>query len=50
MGTLRLYKDALKEVDVPLLTLDFDILDPTVASEAEIKEKLLQFFEMLEDR
>jgi len=50
LGTLRLYKDALKEADVPLLTLDFDILDPTVASETEIRGKLVQFFEMLEDR
>ncbi|MFC1910205.1 2-hydroxyacyl-CoA dehydratase subunit D [Chloroflexota bacterium] len=47
-GTLKLYKDALNKAGIPLLTLDFDILDPTVASESEIRQKLEQFFELLE--
>jgi benzoyl-CoA reductase/2-hydroxyglutaryl-CoA dehydratase subunit BcrC/BadD/HgdB len=47
-GTLKLYKDALNKAGVPVLTLDFDILDPTVASESEIRQKLEQFFELLE--
>jgi len=44
------YKDALEEIDIPMLTLDFDILDPTVAPEAEVRLKLEGFFELLEDR
>lgn len=47
-GTLKLYKDALTKAGIPMLTLDFDILDPTVASESEIRQKLEQFFELLE--
>jgi len=46
----KAYKDALDEIDVPMLTLDFDILDPTVAPEEEIQIKLEGFFELLEDR
>ena len=37
-------------VDVPVLTVDCDIVDPTINSEEEIGEKLEQFFELLEDR
>ena len=49
-ATVRLFKDILKEIDVPVLTLDCDIVDPTINSEEEIQEKLEQFFELLEDR
>jgi benzoyl-CoA reductase/2-hydroxyglutaryl-CoA dehydratase subunit BcrC/BadD/HgdB len=49
-GVIKVLKDALNEVDVPVLTVDCDILDSTVASEDEIRNKLEQFFELLEDR
>jgi benzoyl-CoA reductase/2-hydroxyglutaryl-CoA dehydratase subunit BcrC/BadD/HgdB len=49
-ATIRLFKDILNQIDVPMLTVDCDIVDPTINSEAEIREKLEQFFEMLEDR
>jgi benzoyl-CoA reductase/2-hydroxyglutaryl-CoA dehydratase subunit BcrC/BadD/HgdB len=49
-ATVKLFKDLLNEVDVPVLTIDCDIVDPTINSEAEIREKMEQFFELLEDR
>ncbi len=49
-GTLKHFKDALTDAGFPFLVLDFDILDSTVAPEAEIGEKLAQFFELLEER
>ncbi len=49
-ATIKLFKDILSEIDVPVLTLDCDIVDPTINSEEEIREKLEQFFELLEDR
>ena len=33
-----------------MLTIDCDILDSTIASEEEIKNKIAQFMELLEDR
>jgi len=33
-----------------VLTLDCDVVDQTATSEEEVKEKLEQFFELLEDR
>jgi benzoyl-CoA reductase/2-hydroxyglutaryl-CoA dehydratase subunit BcrC/BadD/HgdB len=48
-ATIKLIKEALTEVDVPMLTIDCDIVDPTVNPEEEVREKLEQFFEMLED-
>ncbi|MBN2186262.1 MAG: 2-hydroxyacyl-CoA dehydratase [Dehalococcoidia bacterium] len=47
---IKLVKDALNEVDVPMLILDCDVIDPRFTSKAEIREKLEQFFELLEDR
>lgn len=47
---IKLIKDTLNEVDVPLLILDCDVIDPRVTSKLEIREKLEQFFELLEDR
>jgi hypothetical protein len=32
------------------LTLDCDVVDPTITSEEDVREKLEQFFELLEDR
>ena len=49
-ATVKLFKDILNEIDVPMLTLDCDLVDPTINSEEEIREKLEQFFELLEDR
>ena len=44
------FKDILNDMDVPMLTLDCDVVDPTFTSEEEVREKLEQFFELLEDR
>ncbi len=49
-ATVKLFKDTLNEIDVPVLTLDCDVVDPTVTSEEEMREKLERFFELLEDR
>jgi len=49
-ATIKLFKDALNEIDVPMLTLDCDVVDPTFNTEEEIRQKLEQFFELLEDR
>jgi benzoyl-CoA reductase/2-hydroxyglutaryl-CoA dehydratase subunit BcrC/BadD/HgdB len=49
-ATIKMIKDSLTAVDVPVLTLDCDIIDPTVNSEHEVRQKLEQFFELLEDR
>ena len=49
-ATIKLFKDVLNEIDVPMLTLDCDIVDPTMTSKEEMRDKLAQFFELLEDR
>ncbi|MFH1383215.1 MAG: 2-hydroxyacyl-CoA dehydratase family protein [Chloroflexota bacterium] len=49
-ATVKIIKDTLNEIDVPTLTVDCDIVDPTINSEEEIRGKLEQFFELLEDR
>ena len=49
-ATIKVIKETLSEVDVPMLTVDCDIVDPTINSEEEIRDKLEQFFELLEDR
>jgi benzoyl-CoA reductase/2-hydroxyglutaryl-CoA dehydratase subunit BcrC/BadD/HgdB len=49
-ATIKIFKETLSEVDVPMLTIDCDIVDPTVNPEEEVREKLEQFFELLEDR
>jgi benzoyl-CoA reductase/2-hydroxyglutaryl-CoA dehydratase subunit BcrC/BadD/HgdB len=49
-ATVKLFKDLLNEVDVPVMTIDCDIVDPTINSKEEIREKMEQFFELLEDR
>jgi len=49
-ATVKLFKDVLNEIDVPMLTVDCDIVDPTINSAEEIGGKLEQFFELLEDR
>ena len=49
-ATIKLFKDILNDIDVPMLTLDCDVVDPTVTPEGEIREKLERFFELLEYR
>jgi benzoyl-CoA reductase/2-hydroxyglutaryl-CoA dehydratase subunit BcrC/BadD/HgdB len=49
-ATIKIIKETLNEIDVPMLTVDCDIVDPTINSQEEIRGKLEQFFELLEDR
>jgi len=49
-ATIKMFKDLLNEIDVPVLTLDCDIVDPTVNNQNEVRQKMEQFFELLEDR
>lgn len=49
-ATIKLFKDALNKIDIPMLTVDCDVVDPTITSEEELREKLERFFELLEDR
>jgi benzoyl-CoA reductase/2-hydroxyglutaryl-CoA dehydratase subunit BcrC/BadD/HgdB len=49
-ATIKLFKDKLNDVDVPVLTLDCDVVDQTITSKEEVREKLERFFELLEDR
>jgi benzoyl-CoA reductase/2-hydroxyglutaryl-CoA dehydratase subunit BcrC/BadD/HgdB len=49
-ATIKLVKDILNEIDVPMLTVDCDLVDPTINSKEDVKEKLERFFELLEER
>ena len=49
-ATIKIFKDLLAKLDIPMLTLDCDIMDPTINSESEVHQKMEQFFELLEDR
>ncbi|MCJ7521286.1 MAG: 2-hydroxyacyl-CoA dehydratase family protein [Dehalococcoidia bacterium] len=49
-AAIKLFKDILNEIDIPVLTLDCDVVDPTITSEEEMRDKLEQFYELLEDR
>jgi benzoyl-CoA reductase/2-hydroxyglutaryl-CoA dehydratase subunit BcrC/BadD/HgdB len=49
-ATIKLVKDVLGEVGVPMLTLDCDVVDPTVVSKDEVREKFERFLELLEAR
>lgn len=49
-ATIKLFKDLLGELDVPVLTIDSDVVDPTILSREDLREKLERFFELLEDR
>jgi len=49
-ATIKIIKDALSKVDVPMLVVDCDMADATVVSEEEITEKVEQFLELLDDR
>lgn len=48
-GTIHMLKDALQEqVGIPTAVIDCDLVDPSVAPMEQMKEKLEEFFEMLE--
>lgn len=47
---IKLIKDKLNEINIPVLILDSDIIDVTITPEAELQKKLRQFYELLEDR
>jgi benzoyl-CoA reductase/2-hydroxyglutaryl-CoA dehydratase subunit BcrC/BadD/HgdB len=49
-ATIKLFKDILNEIDIPVLTLDIDLVDPTINTQAEVRQKMEQFFELLEDK
>jgi len=49
-GASRLVRDALMEAGIPVLDLPCDITDPTVVSADEMRENIVRFFELLEDR
>ncbi len=49
-ATIKMFKDLLNSMDVPVLTLDCDIVDPTINNQTEVRQKMEQFFELLEDR
>jgi benzoyl-CoA reductase/2-hydroxyglutaryl-CoA dehydratase subunit BcrC/BadD/HgdB len=49
-ATVKLFKDLLGEMDIPTLTIDSDVVDPTILSKEDLREKLERFFELLEDR
>lgn len=49
-GVSRLVRDTMKEAGVPMLDLSCDITDPTVTSSEEMREQLVRYFELLEDR
>lgn len=49
-ATIKVFRDALNAAGIPVLTVDCDIVDPTVNPQEEIEEKLERFFELLEDR
>ncbi|MBI2876658.1 MAG: 2-hydroxyacyl-CoA dehydratase, partial [Candidatus Tectomicrobia bacterium] len=50
-AVIRILKDRMREeAGIPTLVIDCDAVDPSVASEEEIKGKLEGFFETLESR
>jgi benzoyl-CoA reductase/2-hydroxyglutaryl-CoA dehydratase subunit BcrC/BadD/HgdB len=49
-ATIKLFKDILNDMDIPVLTIDCDVVDETSITPGELGEKLDGFFELLEDR
>jgi benzoyl-CoA reductase/2-hydroxyglutaryl-CoA dehydratase subunit BcrC/BadD/HgdB len=50
-GTLKLLRDEISEqTGIPLLILDGDLLDSRVVSSAQMKNKLTEFFNMIEGK
>jgi benzoyl-CoA reductase/2-hydroxyglutaryl-CoA dehydratase subunit BcrC/BadD/HgdB len=49
-GILRRLKDVLQgEIGVPLLIIDGDVVDPSIMPVEELKTKIEEFFELLEE-
>jgi benzoyl-CoA reductase/2-hydroxyglutaryl-CoA dehydratase subunit BcrC/BadD/HgdB len=46
----KFFKDVLDEAEIPMLNIDCDLVDRTITSEDEVRAKMEQFFELLEDR
>jgi benzoyl-CoA reductase/2-hydroxyglutaryl-CoA dehydratase subunit BcrC/BadD/HgdB len=46
----KIYKDILDELDVPTLNIDCDLVDPSITSADEMRQKMEPFFELIEDR
>lgn len=49
-ATIKIIKDLLNGMDIPMMNIDCDMVDKTVTSEDEMRQKMEQFFELLEDR
>jgi benzoyl-CoA reductase subunit B len=49
-GLIKTYKDILSDLDIPMLTIDMDLVDETVTSPEDVRRKIEEFLEMLEDR
>jgi benzoyl-CoA reductase/2-hydroxyglutaryl-CoA dehydratase subunit BcrC/BadD/HgdB len=47
---IKLIKEALNSVGIPMLVMDCDLIDITVTPEEDLCNKLRQFFELLEDQ
>ncbi len=47
---IKVIKESLNSIDIPVLILDCDIVDITVTPEEDLCNQLRQFFELLEDR
>jgi benzoyl-CoA reductase/2-hydroxyglutaryl-CoA dehydratase subunit BcrC/BadD/HgdB len=47
---IKVIKEALNSIDIPILILDCDIVDITITPEDDLCNKLRQFFELLDDR
>ncbi len=47
---IKVIKEALNSIGIPILILDCDIVDITVTPEEDLCNKLRQFFELLDDR
>jgi benzoyl-CoA reductase/2-hydroxyglutaryl-CoA dehydratase subunit BcrC/BadD/HgdB len=45
---IRTMKDTLKDMGIPMVTLDIDLCDPSYTSNEELQDKLEEFFEILE--
>lgn len=48
-GLIKVQRDVIRNIGVPCLVLDCDPADATFSSEGEIKSKLEEFFERLDD-
>lgn len=49
-ATVKFIKDLLGEIDIPLLPLNFDLVESTSTNEEEMRQELERFFEFLGDR